>query len=91
MIILIEFLVIVILSLIIKGYVREHHVLNEALEKQYSETSFKKAEHTDVILQLANAIVEKLSQEMYQGTFKKNKIVKDVCSRFYRELQNKCK
>jgi hypothetical protein len=91
MIILIEFLVIIILSLVIKGYAKERRLMNEEFGKHYAEATFKKAEHTDVILQLANAIVEKLSQEMYQGTFKKNKIVKDVCSRFYRELQNKCK
>jgi hypothetical protein len=91
MIILIEFLVIIILSLVIKGYAKERRLMKDEFGKHVAEFTFNKADHTEVILQLANAILEKLSQEMYQGMFKKNKIVKDVCSRFYKELQNKCK
>jgi len=91
MITLIEFLVIIILSLVIKGYAKEQRFMKEDFGKHVAEFTFKKAEHTDVVLQLACTILEKLSKEMYQGVFKKNKIVKETCSKFYEELRDRLK
>jgi len=91
LIIFIEFLVIIILCLIIRGYVRERRVERDELGKHYTEVAYKRTEHNDFILKLASAIVIKLSQEMYRDIFKKNKIVKEVCKQFYKELLDKCK
>jgi hypothetical protein len=91
LIIFIEFLIIIILCLIIRGYVKERRMERDEIGKQFADAAYKRAEHTDLILKFASAIVIKLSQEMYRNMFKKNKIVKETCSKFYEELRGRLK
>lgn len=91
LIIFIEFLFIVILSLVIRGYVKERRNEREQLQQHYLDTAYKRTEHTDLMLKLASSIVLKLTKEMYIEIFKKNKIVKETCKRFYEELSSRLK
>lgn len=86
LIIFIEFLIIVILAMVIKGYGKERYLMKEETKKYYAAADAHCAEYAAAILRHAALIRLKLSQEMYRGSFKKNKVVKETCRKFFDEL-----
>ena len=86
LIIVIEFLIIIILSLALKGYGIERYTLKKELTKRDETLDSNMIQYSKELLKQANVVRLKLSQELYRGSFKKNKVVKESCTRFYEEL-----
>jgi hypothetical protein len=84
--IFIELMIIISLSLIIKGYMRERDVLIGEMKEIYKTIESKTSARTQYLVQQAHSISLKLPSELYKNSFKRNIIVKETCNRFYELL-----
>lgn len=94
LIVFIEFLVIIVLVLTIIASGKERYEMKKHMNALLKESNLKLSEQikqNEDLLKYANIIRLSLSQKMYRKRFKKNAIVKEVCSRFYEDLVSKCK
>jgi hypothetical protein len=87
----IELIIIIILSTIIKAGSNERFGLTLENSKLYADMGFRISAHIDNMIKRANNIRYKLPTELYSQSVKKNAIVQETCNRFYEELSNKLK
>lgn len=86
LVILIEFLIIILLLFVIKGYGKERDRMKLENSALFEHARFKVSVVTSSLLKKADSIRLNLPNEMYTGSFKKNTIVKETSDRFYELL-----
>lgn len=81
----IEFLIIVILSLAIKGYAKEKLAVRQQATR-YTEQLHILSRERKAFLGKALEIRKHISRNVYRYSRKKNQIVRQACESFYNEL-----
>lgn len=88
---LIELLVIIILSMCIKGLYAERVKVHANMKRLREQTTQRISGYNDAILKIAENTRLFLSQYMYSNKMKKNFIAREALNRFYSELERKVK
>jgi hypothetical protein len=91
LIVLIELLIIIILSMCIKGLYKERVKVHANMKRLREQTALTLATHNEKLLAIAEAVRIYVSQILYHNKLKKNWVAREACTRFYNELERKLK
>ncbi|RPI19215.1 MAG: hypothetical protein EHM58_02540 [Ignavibacteriae bacterium] len=82
----IELMIIILLSLVIKTFIRERNALIKDMAEVHKTSNIKLQAKTEQFLEIAHRISLKLPTELYSQSFKKNIVVKETANMFYKLL-----